>query len=112
MTYILLSEHYWFNSTFSKVILALALTALLFLLIHATYHLKVQLYFYAKFGIKTTRAEAKYLEPLLGTFVAAFVEKWYPLNELWDVPFEKRKEALFDAASRILGCSYDTMREM
>jgi hypothetical protein len=73
------------------------------LIVHLTFPLTVQFYSFVKFGIKTTRAEAKYLDPLLGTGLI----KWYPLNELWDIPREKRKEVLFAAASEILGCSYN-----
>jgi hypothetical protein len=35
--------------------------------------------FFSKFGIKTTRAEAKYLDPLLGTYIGVDLIKWYPL---------------------------------
>jgi hypothetical protein len=110
MLYIILSEHRYFNGAFSKIVVAMALTAVFFMLIHLTLHLRVQFYFFAKFGVKTTAAEAGYLEPLLGTFIGVGVIKWYPLNELWDVPDEKRKEALFAYASRILGRPYNEKR--
>jgi hypothetical protein len=105
--FIWLTGYYYFSSTFSKTVITLILTAVFFIIIYLTIPLTVQFYFSVKFGIKTTRAEAKYLEPLLGTPPALGVIKWYPLNELWDIPCEKRKEALFAAASEILGCSYN-----
>jgi hypothetical protein len=97
-----LTNVFFLHTTFSKTLIALILTALFLIILHATLHLHIQLYLWAKFGIKTTKAEAKYLEPLLGGFNGV----WYPLNELWDVPREKRKEVLFTLASRLLGHSY------
>jgi hypothetical protein len=105
--FIWLTGYYYFNNTFSKTVIALMLAAAFFIIIYLTLPLTVQFYFFVKFGIKTTRAEAKYLDPLLGTPLGTGLIKWYPLNELWDIPCEKRKEVLFAAASEILGCSYN-----
>jgi hypothetical protein len=68
MLFIILGEHHYFNNTFLKTVIALVLLAAFFMLIHLTLPLRVQFYFFAKFGIKTTVAEAEYLEPLIELF--------------------------------------------
>jgi hypothetical protein len=101
-----LSEQWFFNTTFFKTVIALLLTAVFFTIVFLTWHWQVQFYFFAKFGIKTTKAEAQYLDPLLGTDIGFDLIKWYPLNELRYVPRENRKEVLFALASRLLGHPY------
>jgi tetratricopeptide (TPR) repeat protein len=88
-----LNEQWFFNMTFSKTVIALLLTAVFFTIFFLTYHWQVQLYFFAKFGIKTTKAEAKYLDPLLGTDIGFDLIIWYPLNELRYVPREKKRKS-------------------
>jgi hypothetical protein len=80
--FIWLTEYNYFANRFPKAVIALMFAVVFFMLVYVTLPLPAQFYFFAKFRIKTTRAEARYLEPLLGTYIGAGVIKWYPLNRV------------------------------
>ena len=104
MFFIYFIDHFDIENGILIVFIGILFLAVYFLLVYLTMPLSVQLYILIKFGVPVSRDEADYFSRLFTTNNAS--GKWYPLNELWDIPKENRKQALFSIAFQILGYSY------